>query len=129
MSWRYSQFKMGSDGLQQGKVVEFNLEAGQPLVADAIRLLTNALLTYRRQGYRGVVVIHGYGSSGSGGAIKNAVKQMLRETSMCGIVRDFVGGEEWSLKKREFLGICHGLTKYEAGIANNAGVTVVLLKK
>ena len=120
---------MGSDGLQQGKVVEFNLEAGQPLVADAIRLLTNALLTYRRQGYRGVVVIHGYGSSGSGGAIKNAVKQMLRETSMCGIVRDFVGGEEWSLKKREFLGICHGLTKYEAGIANNAGVTVVLLKK
>jgi len=120
---------MGSDGLQQGKVVELNLEAGQPLVADAIRVLTNALLTYRRMGYRAVIVIHGYGSSGTGGAIKIAVRQCLRETSMCGIVRDFAGGEEWSLRKREFLGICNGLVKYEAGIANNAGVTVVLLRK
>ncbi|MBS3872099.1 MAG: Smr/MutS family protein [Firmicutes bacterium] len=120
---------MRSNGLPKGKVIELNLEAGQPLVAEAIRTLINALLTYKRMGYRAVIVIHGYGSSGTGGAIKSAVKKSLRETSLCGVVRDFVGGDEWSLKKREFVGICSDLASCEASIAGNAGVTVVLLRR
>jgi len=115
--------------LQKGKVVELNLETGLPLVADAIRILTNALMTYRRIGCRAVIVIHGYGSTGIGGGIKAAVRKQLGDSSLSGIVRAYVGGEEWPLKKKEFLNICHDLANYDAVIAHNAGVTVVLLKR
>jgi len=39
-------------------------------------------------------VIHGYGSTGVGGGIKEAVKKCLNENSMRGIVRMFVDEED-----------------------------------
>ncbi|MBT9136258.1 MAG: hypothetical protein DDT34_01332 [Firmicutes bacterium] len=112
-----------------GKVVELNLELGWPTVEEAIRTMTNALSTYKKVGYKAVIIIHGYGSSGAGGGIKPAVRRQLLDRALCGLVRDFVGGEEWSTKKREYIGICRELEKFERSIADNAGVTIVLLKK
>ncbi|NLB82295.1 MAG: hypothetical protein GX800_11965, partial [Clostridiaceae bacterium] len=68
-----------------------------------------------------------YGSSGVGGSIKVAVKGCLGENSMRGIVRTFVGGEQWINRKKEMLGICKGLESYERRISGNEGVTVVIL--
>ena len=110
------------------KVAELNLECGNPTVTTAISNMKNALTTYKRQGYKAIILIHGYGSTGVGGSIKVAVTKCLCDDSMCGIVRSFVGGEQWYNRRREMLGVCKGLEDYERRILGNNGVTVVILR-
>ena len=110
------------------KVAEVNLEYGMPTVDAALQKMRNSLTTYKRQGYKAVILIHGYGASGVGGSIKAAVIRCLGENSMRGIVRDFVGGDQWFNRKREILDICKDLSNFERKIAGNSGITVVLLR-
>ena len=110
------------------KVKQINLERGGPTVETAVRNMINELATAKRTGYRAVILIHGYGSSGAGGAIKIAVKQKLKERSLSGVVRDFAGGEDWANRKREFIDICTQLRDFGPDVEGNKGVTVVLLK-
>lgn len=110
------------------KVAEVNLEYGMPTVDSALQKMRNSLTTLKAQGCKAVILIHGYGASGVGGSIKTAVSRNLGESSMRGIVRTYAGGEQWFGRKREMLGMCKGLESYERRIANNLGVTVVILK-
>lgn len=110
------------------KVIEVNLEYGMPTVDTALQKMKNALITYKGQGCRAVILIHGYGSKGVGGSIKSAVTRSLGESSLRGIVRVYAGGEQWFSKKRELLAICRDLENYDRRIANNEGVTVVILR-
>ncbi|NLK71727.1 MAG: hypothetical protein GX285_01750 [Clostridiales bacterium] len=110
------------------KVIELNIEYGHPTVENALNYMKNSLVTYKRQGIRAVIIIHGYGSSGVGGSIKAAVAKCLGESSMCGIVRAFVPGENWYYRKREMLSICKDLSNYERKISGNDGITIVILK-
>ena len=112
----------------QNKVAIINLEYDMPTVNVALQKMKNEIVTYKGQGYKAVIIIHGYGSSGVGGAIKIAVNGCLLDNSMRGIVREFVGGEKWSQSKRNFLSICKSLENYENKIANNDGITIVLLR-
>lgn len=110
------------------KVKEINLESGRPLADDAVRNMVNQLGTCKRQGYKAVILVHGYGSSGTGGAIKAAVRSKLQERSLSGIVRAYCGGEHWLARKKELLGMCSSLSDYQRRIDGNSGVTVVILK-
>jgi hypothetical protein len=110
------------------KVVEVNLESGMPREEEAVRSMRNALLTHKRQGGRAVILIHGYGSSGVGGVIKAGVQKSLDGADLRGVVRTWVGGEQWPMRRREFIGMCKSLEEHDRSIAGNAGVTVVLLK-
>jgi hypothetical protein len=110
------------------KVTEVNLERGMPTVESALQAMRDALTACRRRGVRAAILIHGYGSSGTGGAIRTAVRRCLLDGSMSGIVRDYAGGEQWHWRKKELLSICRELAEYEARIANNEGVTVVIIK-
>lgn len=110
------------------KVKEVNLEYGQPTVDMALQNMINQLSTCKGQGYKAVILIHGYGSSGVGGSIKIAVRNKLKEPLLSGIVRSHCGGEHWHEKRREMVGICQPLSNYSRKIEGNQGVTVVLLK-
>ena len=55
-----------------------NLERGMPIVRDALHRLASELETASRTGCKALVLIHGYGSSGKGGAIKDAVRKQLQ---------------------------------------------------
>jgi len=114
--------------MTSNKVAELNLEYGSPTIPVAIQNMKNALTTYKGKGYKAVIVIHGYGSTGVGGGIKEAVKKCLNDNSLRGIVRMFVGGENWVNNKKSMLDICKGLESYQRRIADNDGVTVVILK-
>lgn len=110
------------------KVAEINLEYNLPTVEAALQRMKNSLTTSKGQGYKAVILIHGYGSSGTGGSIRIAVRKALQESSLRGIVRQYAGGEQWTGKKRELLSYCKDLELYERRIAGNQGVTVVILK-
>lgn len=110
------------------KVIEINLESGMPHVEEAIKRMMNGLTTAKRSGCRAAILIHGYGSSGSGGIIKEEVRSKLKAPSLRGTARDSVRGENWTIKKKEFLDICPALKEFERHIEGNKGITVVLLK-
>jgi hypothetical protein len=110
------------------KVVLVNIEMGYPSAEKALRDMINRLSTCKRQGVRAVILVHGYGSSGAGGKIKTAVRSKLKEPSLTGLVRKYCGGEDWIANKKGLLDICSHLKSFEARIAGNPGVTVVLLK-
>jgi hypothetical protein len=112
----------------QKKIVSVNLEAGMPTAEAAVVRMKNALTTHKRQGVKAVILIHGYGSTGVGGKIKAAVHKCLRDSSMRGIVRKILPGEDWQDGKREMIGLCKALEDHENHIGNNHGVTVVILK-
>ncbi len=110
------------------KVKEVNLERGSPTVDVAMRKLLNELSTAKGAGYKAVILVHGYGSTGVGGAIKVATKSKLKEGSLIGIVKTFTGGEAWLNDKKTFMEACSQLKDFDRYIDGNKGVTVVLLK-
>jgi len=72
-----------------------NLEAGMPSVEQARSQLTTALARARQSESRLLKVIHGYGSSGVGGALRGALQGALARYKMAGEIRDFIAGEDW----------------------------------
>ena len=56
---------------------EVNLEAGKPLVDQAIKRLTFELSHSRALGCTVLKIIHGYGSSGTGGRIRTESRKYL----------------------------------------------------
>lgn len=110
------------------KVKQINLEQGHPTVEEAVRRMKNDLSTAKMSGCKAAILIHGYGSSGTGGAIKPAVCKNLSQPVLVGIVKDWVAGENWLSKKTVFLAYCPTLKEHARHIESNPGITVVLLK-
>ena len=109
-------------------IKKLNIETGSPDTQTAIQRLKNTLPTYKRQGCKAVLIVHGYGSTGTGGSIKTAVRRCLSEPSMVGLVRLVVAGEDWINRKRDALSICGALAQFEREIASNPGITLVILR-
>lgn len=107
-----------------------NLEAGMPTVEVARNRLIQGLQTARMMGCKSVKIIHGYGSTGKGGAIKRDVQTVLAQKQRSGAVRAFVKGEDFSPFSEESRRITAALPElkrdsdYDRG---NDGITIVLL--
>lgn len=110
------------------KVRQINLEQGRPTVDEAVQRMKNELSTAKMSGFKAAILIHGYGSSGIGGAIKPAVCKNLSQPVLVGIVKDWVAGENWHSKRTVFLSYCPSLKEHARHIEGNMGITVVLLK-
>lgn len=110
------------------KVCTVNLERGRPSADAALGAMVDALGVNKRKGCKAVLLIHGWGSSGTGGAIRRGVHKKLRERSLVGLVADFCPGEDWEGRKADFLRRCPHLREFQGDIAGNKGVTVVLLR-
>jgi len=70
-----------------------NLEKGMPDSEAALNRLKLELMTLRRMGIDCVKVIHGYGSTGKGGAIKLKTRKYLRSLKSDGKIEYFCPGE------------------------------------
>lgn len=111
------------------RIPVINLEDGYPTAEEAVRKMTDSISTLRQQGYKAVLFIHGYGSTGKGGMIRSMVRSKLKDRSLSGLVREVCPGEEWYIKKRQMLNICPRLKDSERDIIlGGRGVTVVLLR-
>jgi len=70
-----------------------NLKEDLPPVEEALRHLRRALQESRTRGDRVLKLIHGYGSSGEGGRIRDAVRRYLSERAGGGRIVEFFPGE------------------------------------
>lgn len=71
-----------------------NLEKNMPTVDHALGLFEQEVSMAPGLGYRVLVLIHGYGSSGRGGSIKKAVRRRLDILRDKGVINDVLVGEE-----------------------------------
>lgn len=103
-----------------------------PEAEDALAQLDAHIRAGAAAGLRGMVVIHGYGSSGKGGRLGPAIREQLQINRWSQYVKEYVPGEEL-LHNSETL--THW-TRHRAALADflkrhrllgNAGVTLLIL--
>ena len=107
-----------------------NLEKGKPFVQQALDRLAVVILNGRREGYKALTLIHGYGSSGKGGAIKEAIRQHLQFLHQQGMVRTIIPGEEFegrSGRGRQLLRCFPFLAEHRDLNRANPGITLIIL--
>ena len=76
---------------------EMNIKEGMPTVAEARKRLQDELAVARRLGAPAVKIVHGYGSNGTGGALRVAIRQTLAQRQREGKIRTYVPGERWGI--------------------------------
>ena len=74
-----------------------NLEDGMPTVEEARQRLDAELRAARAGKAVALRVIHGYGSSGVGGALRLAIQRRLLELRQSGEIREVIYGEDWRI--------------------------------
>jgi len=107
-----------------------NLEAGMPTVDIARKRLINGLLTARMTGAKSAKIIHGYGSSGKGGAIKRDTHSFLSKKLTEGTIKGYIKGEDFSPfseNSRRITGFLPELKQDSDYDRGNDGITIVLL--
>lgn len=78
------------------KVKTVNIEQNRPTTEQATIRLSQELRIAKCNRCRALKVIHGYGSSGKGGAIKSASLKMLEEKKRAGLIKHYVRGEDFT---------------------------------
>ncbi len=105
-----------------------NLEDGRPPVNVGLLRLDRALTAARYDGTRLLKLIHGYGSTGQGGRLREEVWKALDRYKRNGLIVDFIPGEDfrisneatWALLKK------NPELKQDRDLGrNNRGITVV----
>lgn len=111
-------------------VMTINLEHNRPTVEAARVRLGAAVRTARAQRVDAIKLIHGYGSSGTGGKIRTMVRQELSLLKQAGKIRAFAPGEEFSPFEKngqQVITLCFELTRDRDYTRCNHGITVVVL--
>jgi hypothetical protein len=108
-----------------------NLEEGMPTVAQAVRRLEAVLQRYRKKGEPVLKIIHGYGSSGVGGALRVELRQWLYGKVKSGAIVDIIPGEEFErgIKVNPHLKHFPQLEWDSDCGRRNAGITIILIQK
>lgn len=107
-----------------------NLETGMPTVEEAVGRLRIGLQEMRGRGVCLVRLIHGYGSTGRGGALRMGIRAELARMKKRRLIRDFVAGEDFGPfheAARALVDRCPALARDPDYGRCNQGITVVAL--
>ena len=104
--------------------VEINIKENMPTVNEAMDILRKYVEGCKRG--KCVVIVHGYGSSGKGGAICTKARQWLEAQQKAGKIAKVIKGEEISIFNFDALDLKKKYPELEAYFkVCNHGVTVI----
>ncbi len=110
-------------------MITIDIKSDKPTVQVANLRLLNSIKQYKFE--KVIKIIHGYGSSGVGGKIKQMVHTTLEMLQLQNQIRDFIPGEALV----SFMGYADLIQKYKPLIQNdsdfkkgNDGITYVFIK-
>jgi hypothetical protein len=109
----------------------YNVEAGLPTVEEARRMVNEQIKRARSEGIKVLKVIHGYGSSGKGGALRVALRKSFKLRRKEGAIKDFIAGEDFSIFNQTSLILLEQVPELRGDTAldaMNEGVTILWLK-
>ena len=109
-------------------IKKFNIKSGLPTVSEAIQQAKLRLSQARRSHVSIVKLVHGYGSTGVGGAIRVELRKELKNMQQTGILCDVIYGEEFSISNcRQLVRRFPDLKADEDFNKSNKGITIVVL--
>ncbi len=106
-----------------------NLEVGRPVVAVALHRLREVIDDAILNKINVITLIHGYGSSGKGGAIRSECRKALDYMKSKNIIADYIAGEDFHKKSgrvRALLQRHSQLTLDKNLNRANQGITLVI---
>lgn len=107
-----------------------NLEDGMPTVEAARLRMQHELQRARKSGASAVKLIHGYGSSGAGGALRIELQRELRQASDQGSIRAVIAGEDWRISDKITWTLLQRFPEWKKDRdlgRNNRGISIVVL--
>ena len=107
-----------------------DIKSDMPTAEQAVRRVNAALATARVTGAPAVKIIHGYGSTGVGGRIREEAHRFLEQQRRKSSVRAVIPGEEFSIFNEATLrafALCPALRRDSDLDRHNCGVTLVIL--
>ena len=125
-----SSIKSDSSRKGMGSHRVINIEIGKPIVEAALQKLDRELAFARQQNVVVATIIHGYGASGTGGAIRVECRKYLTHLLAQRKIRSFIPGEEFAKKEgrtRSLLRRLPQLVTSENLNRKNRGITIVEL--
>ncbi len=102
-----------------------------PSSQEAMNTLNNRIYAERATGVKCVKIIHGYGSTGRGGAIRKACRQKLLEYKRRGMIKDMCAGEKFGPFEEEGRRVAGKYPEVRSDSdwgRMNDGVTIVFFK-
>ena len=117
--------------MKNEKCVIFNIEEYMPTVLEGIHFLRVELKLCKKHGVKVMKVIHGYGSSGTGGRLRVGLREFLQKEKDAGRIKNFVPGEKFEIFNFEchsILDKCQELRKDHDLNRHNNGVTLIELQ-
>jgi hypothetical protein len=106
-----------------------NLEEGMPQVEQARLRMEHELRSARLEGYTAVKLIHGYGSSGEGGALRSELQKELHFAVQRGSLRASIPGEDWRISDETTWKLLKSFPEWKQDSdlgKNNRGITIVV---
>lgn len=131
----YCNSKQESSGQSASVKAKFsqktvNLEQGLPTVKQALNRLKQELDSARHEKIRILTLIHGYGSTGKGGAIRLECRKTLAYLASIGEIHTVIHGEYFNHRHgstKHLLSRFHELTHHPHLNHNNKGITLIQL--
>src|SRR5260370_18232108 len=105
-----------------------NLEQGMPTVEQARLRMEHEVQVARQSGYRAVKLVHGYGSSGVGGALRVELQKQLRLAAQNGGIPALISGGGWRLSHETTLALLKRFPPGEQDTdfgRNNQGIPIL----
>ena len=124
------QQRTRTQGRTAGNVRTVNIEANRPPVDQALERLEAELARARQSGVRVIRLIHGWGSSGTGGKLRDACRALLQRKLGARQVRGVVPGDDYARSTAGGRGLmekCPSLRDSERSDARNPGITFIEL--
>ena len=109
----------------------FNVEAGLPGLDEARRRVIAEIKQAKRDRAKVLKVIHGYGSSGSGGKLCVGLRKSFALRKKEGVINDFIPGEDFSIFNEQTMSVLEAVPNLRGDPdlnATNEGVTVLWLR-
>ena len=106
-----------------------NLENGMPTVEEARLRMNYELHKARSEGCAAVKLIHGYGSSGAGGALRMELQKELRRAAAQRSIKAFVPGEDWRVSDETTWALLKRFPEWKSDSdlgRGNKGISVVI---
>ena len=102
-----------------------------PALEEARRRVIEEIRRAKREGIRGLKVIHGYGSTGKGGKLNFGLRKSFGLRKQEGVIKDFIPGEDFSIFNGTVLTLLEAVPELRSDPdlgATNEGVTLLWLK-
>ncbi len=107
-----------------------NLEEGRPTLERARLRLGHELHEAKRERCAAVKLIHGYGSTGVGGVLRDGLQATLRRAVAEGRISGFIPGEDWRISDETTWALLKRFPEWKQDQdlnRRNKGISVVIL--